>query len=56
MLNRQLRLDIVDMEGLAAGMDWVFMMVPYYNFAHALFHVNKMNALVNVSSDLNYII
>lgn len=49
VLNRQLRLDIVDMEELARGMDWVFMMVPYYNLAHALFHINKMNAILNVS-------
>lgn len=43
-----MRLEIVGMEDLAAAMDWIFMIIPYYNFAHALFHINTMNALVNV--------
>lgn len=50
VLNRQMRLEIVGMEDLAAAMDWIFMIIPYYNFAHSLFHINTMNALVNVST------
>lgn len=49
VLNRQLRLDIVDMEDLAKGMDWLFLIIPQYNLAHALFHISKMNAILNVS-------
>lgn len=49
VLNRQLRLDFVDMQSLAKAMDWVFMAVPYYNLAHALFYTNKMNAVSSVS-------
>ena len=45
-----MRLDFVGMETLASVMDWIFMTVPYYNIAHALFHTNKMNRLLMVSS------
>lgn len=37
------------MEDLAKGMDWLFLIIPQYNLAHALFHISKMNAILNVS-------
>lgn len=50
-----MRLDIVDMESLALAMDWIFMIVPYYNLAHALFHISKSNAILNVSKLFYYL-